>query len=119
METDGATLESAGASSVRILLKICISAGILAIVIVVFQSLYLNAPLADMFSMIATIASLVLSVASIVFSYTTNKSTESLLEEIQRNNSTLIERLNIELARDNYNRSNIDDTRTKSWRGEI
>lgn len=59
-------------------------------------------------SAVSTIISIALGLVSIVYTYISGKETMETLEEIKRQNSKLVDKINYEISKDNYNERNIE-----------
>lgn len=57
---------------------------------------------------VSTIISIVMGMVSIVYTYVSGKETMTALEEIKKQNSRLVDKINYELSKNNYNEENIE-----------
>lgn len=57
---------------------------------------------------VSTIISIVLGVVSIIYTYVSGEHTIKTLEEIERQNRKLVDKINHELSKDNFNEKNIE-----------
>lgn len=65
-------------------------------------------------SITASIISIILAIVSIVYTCKTNKNTEKLLDDIRRQNNKLVDKINYELSKDNYDEVNIAHLRKRN-----
>lgn len=68
----------------------------------------MDSPRSNVIGIISTILSIILGVVSIIYTYISGKETMNVLEEIKRQNSRLVDKINYELSKDNYNDKNIE-----------
>lgn len=57
---------------------------------------------------VSTIISIIMGMISIVYTYISGKETMSTLIEIKKQNKSLVDKINHELSKDNFNDNNID-----------
>ena len=75
--------------------------------------LYANNSYTDAIGIISTIISIILGFVSIVYTYTSGESTIKALDEIRIENRRLVDKINYELCKDNYNEVNIESLSKK------
>lgn len=56
----------------------------------------------------STVISIVLGLVSIVYTYVSGREMQITLDEIKKQNSRLVDKINYELSKDNYNEKNIE-----------
>ena len=72
---------------------------------------FLGCSWTDAIGAIATVISIVLGVVSIVYTYVSGKETMHVLNEIRKENLKLVEKINYELSKSNFNEENINNIR--------
>lgn len=68
-----------------------------------------NDDLASLLGNISTVISIILAISSFIYSFISGEQTLKLLDEIRAQNSSLVDRINFELSKDNYDKKNIEN----------
>lgn len=69
---------------------------------------WINGSYGDVVSIASTIISIILGLISIVYTYVSGEETLKTLNEIKKENRSLVEKINYELAKNNYDEANIE-----------
>ena len=69
---------------------------------------FFNKDLASTIGTISTVISIILGISSFVYSFLSGEKTLQYLDEMKAQNDSLVERINMELAKNNYGRKNVE-----------
>ncbi len=90
---------------------IFISLMILSVILIIFAIIlgFIDYEISSCIGMISTIVSILLAIFSFVYTYISGKETLDNLDEIKRQNYILVQKINDELSKSNYNDNNIEN----------
>lgn len=92
------------------LIKFCRVVVIIGLFITFLSAILLltNGKYSEFVGIVSTIISIVLGFVSIVYTYISGQDTLKTLNEIRNENSKLVEKINYELSKNNYDETNIN-----------
>ena len=92
------------------LMKFCRVVVIIGLFITFLSAILLltNGKYSEFVGIVSTIISIVLGFVSIVYTYISGQDTLKTLNEIRNENSKLVEKINYELSKNNYDETNIN-----------